>query len=359
MNIMLLTTSLNKGGAERVAVSLANELCKNNKITIVQFNDAKPQYEISNAVLVKSVHIDHKSVLKKIWYRIKQIQNIVKKNNIDIIIAFSMQLSIYPILAKLGCNVKVIASEHSNPYYRRRSKCMKILMSLVLPYADGYIFLTEEGRNYYGTKIRSKSAIIPNPLTSSGLPKRLIDFEQRDVNKICSVGSLRIVKDHDTMLRAFSIIHKKVPNVVLHIYGEGEEKERLLDLCLKLDIHENVIFEGIVDDIYSAIENSYIFIQTSVSESWGCALQEAMACGIPCISTDCDFGPRKMIVNGENGFLVEVKNYEAVAEYILLLISNKKMAKRISENAFNTRKQYSIERISQCYKEYLQQVMYL
>ena len=356
MNIMLLTTTLNKGGAERVAVSLANQLCKTNGVIIVKLSDSKPQYTIADRIVVESIHIDNGNVLSKVIYRVKEIQNVVNKYKIDVIITFSMQLSMYPIVAKLGCNVKVVASEHSNPYYRRRSKVMEFFMSLILPHADGYIFLTEEGRDFYGKRIASKSAIIPNPLSSVGLPAELIDFSLRDPNKICAVGSLRAVKDHDTMLRAFSIVHKEKPNVLLHIYGEGEEKARLMELCRKLDIKDNVIFEGIVDDIYSSIGNSYVFVQTSVSESWGCALQEAMACGIPCVSTDCDFGPRKMIVDGESGFLVEVKDFEAVAKCIILLLQDEELSKRMSNNAFKTREQYSIERISKRYEEFLQKV---
>lgn len=354
---MLLTTTLNKGGAERVAVSLANEMAKRNKVIITTLNDDQPKYKVSDEVALESVCVKKGNLLKKIRQRIKRIQGIVKKYNIDVIITFSMQLAMYPIMAKRACGVKVIACEHSNPYYRRRSKSTEFFMSLLLPHADGYVFLTEEGRDYYGPKIAAKSAVIPNPLSKEGFPDDVIDFENRDPRKICAVGSLRPVKDHETMLRAFSIVHRAVPDAVLHIYGEGKDKEKLVELCDQLDIKDCVVFEGVVDDIYAAIEDSRVFIQTSVSESWGCALQEAMACGIPCVSTDCDFGPRKMIKNGYNGYLAEIKKPEQVAEKVITLLKDSTTARRISENAIKTRGEYSIETISRRYEDYLQSVI--
>lgn len=329
----------------------------NHNVIMTSFSDTKPQYQISDKVIVESVNIGQGSFPKVIRHRVKQIQDLVNKHSIDVIVAFSMQLSLYPIMAKFGHNVRVVACEHSNPYYRRRSKSMEFFMSLLLPHADGYVFLTEEGRDFYGSKIASRAAVIPNPLTTTGLPEKVIDFELRNPNKICAVGSLRPVKDHETMLRAFSLVHKAVSKAVLHIYGAGDEKERLSALCNQLSITEYVVFEGLVDDIYAAIEDSYAFVQTSVSESWGCALQEAMACGIPCVSTDCDFGPRKMIKNGENGFLVEIRNPEAVAKSIITLLSDRELARRISDNAIKTRFNYSVEIISSRYQDYLQQVV--
>lgn len=352
MNIVFIVTGLRIGGAERVAVQLANYLSKSHNLQIVQFDNNDPMYTVAPTVKITNIHYQTGNKIFDIYHRIKHIRKIFIQDRIDIALCFSLSVALYSIIAGLFYNkTKVISAEHTNPYNRNDGKLFKLLVNMILPLSDGVVFLTSECRDYFNKRIRKKSYIIPNPITVDNLPLNPIDVDYRDKTKITSVGSLRKVKDFKTLLLSFKLIKEKYNDKHLYIYGEGEDREKLINFAKELHIEDATHFMGNVDDIYSNIKDSYLYIQTSISESWGCSIQEALACGLPVISTDCNFGPRKMIVDGKNGFLVPIKDYKKIAEKADLIYSDESLTRNLSSEAVKIREKYSIEIIAKKYIE--------
>ena len=136
-----------------------------------------------------------------------------------------------------------------------------------------------------------------------------------------SIGNLRLQKNYTTMIKAFNIF-KKNPNAILKIFGDGPEKNSLLELIKELKIQKNVILKGYCDYEFTAKELSktYIYLQSSISEGLPKSLLEALSSGCPVVTTDAG-GCKEISKNF--GFCVEKNNPNQFAEAIIQLYENK------------------------------------
>jgi len=151
---------------------------------------------------------------------------------------------------------------------------------------------------------------------------------------IACIGSLQKRKAQDDAIKAISIAKKHIPNIKLLIVGEGTEKYKnyLKELTLNLNVKDKVIFVGFRKDISPILSKSKILLMPSWKEPYGRVVLEAMAFGIPVIGVNSG-GTKEQIVDGITGFLVPPKNSEKIAERIIYLYKNPKIAKKISKNA--------------------------
>ena len=151
-------------------------------------------------------------------------------------------------------------------------------------------------------------------------------------------------KNQELLISAFNDIPKnKRRGYILEIYGEGARRRTLQDMINRLGLNENVFLRGKTDDVARVLNNSRIFVLSSLYEGLPNALLEAMALGLPCISTDCPCGgPRSLIKDNENGLLVENKNEGALSEAICKLINNDGLRKKIAKNALLIRESNDI-----------------
>jgi glycosyltransferase involved in cell wall biosynthesis len=134
------------------------------------------------------------------------------------------------------------------------------------------------------------------------------------------------------------------------ILGEGQEELRLKRLAQALHLEQNVSFLGFQPNPFKFFARSTLFVLPSISEGFGNVLVEAMACGVPVISTDCPVGPREIIQNGYNGILVPPKNPDLLAEAMYGLLSNKNERERLSQNALKNLRQYDVNTIVSRYE---------
>jgi glycosyltransferase involved in cell wall biosynthesis len=122
------------------------------------------------------------------------------------------------------------------------------------------------------------------------------------------------------------------PSTYLQIYGEGGKREELNALIESLELQDKVFLMGNVSDVIDKIKDAAVFCLPSNYEGLSNALLEAMTLGIPCVSTRCA-GADEYIVDGENGFLVEVKNVNALSEKVIWCIENPSEVEKMSQNA--------------------------
>ena len=140
---------------------------------------------------------------------------------------------------------------------------------------------------------------------------------------VVAAGRLVEEKDFPTLLRAFALVRdKKIAQLV--ILGDGTLRSVLQKLADDLSIGDSVRFEGMVPNVYSYFSRSSVFVLSSKREAFGNVLIEALACGVPCVATRCSSGgPQEILANGEYGRLVDIGDYEAMAEAILKSIDEK------------------------------------
>lgn len=347
------------GGAERMISSLANYYAEQEEIeVIIGVLDKNPSfYRLHPNVELLNLYELHQS--KNIWQSIKNTIIIIIRTRQafkdwcpDYVICFSIKQLVFALVAKSFLKIKIIGSERNNPnhYHDPFWNSMK---KVATPFADGFIFQTEGAREYYPQRVQQKSAVIPNGILVDNFPTTILPPSERIPGSICAVGRLHEQKDYHTLINAFAVFVQTHPLYSLTIYGEGIERERLEQLIKKLKLEDKVILAGRIQNVIQEISKRKIYVLSSKFEGMPNTLMEGMACGCACISTDCNYGPRDLIVDGENGILVPVGDIDAMAAAMHKLASNKELLNKISYNASNIRNTHSMDGIGERYLEFL------
>ncbi len=164
---------------------------------------------------------------------------------------------------------------------------------------------------------------------------------KKDCSWIVTACRLNTQKDFSTLLRAFRIVRENIISK-LFIIGEGELKEDIKKLSVELNIDKDVIMTGFHENPFAYISRGDVFVLSSFYEGFGNVIVEAMALGIPVVSTDCPSGPGEIITDGENGFLVPVGDFKEMAVKCLLLLNNSDIKKSVSRNGQKRAADFSI-----------------
>lgn len=154
--------------------------------------------------------------------------------------------------------------------------------------------------------------VIPNCVPDARIPPAP-DFPSKDACKAICITRLSEEKNLGAMLHAFAIVVRKNKAATLDIYGVGDDRDKLVELASELGLADNVFFKGYVADIDAAYRSALVGIQTSNTEGFSLSLLEAMFHGVPMVAFDCNFGPRDIIADGVDGFLVEPGDIESLA----------------------------------------------
>jgi len=148
------------------------------------------------------------------------------------------------------------------------------------------------------------------------------------------VKYLEPIYDIPLLINAFTILHNIRPKTILHIYGDGKLKNEMVELCKANGIEKNVIFFGTIPntEVSKAINSMDVFVNCSKQESFGVAIVEAMACGVPVVATDCE-GYKEIIENKKDGIIIERREPKLLADAILFLLDNQDIAQEMTINA--------------------------
>ena len=164
---------------------------------------------------------------------------------------------------------------------------------------------------------------------------------------IVAVGRLSKEKGFDDLLKIFKSVNSSYPDWKLNIVGDGDMKDSLLSLAKELKLGDKVIFHGYQNKGYinNLLLDSSIYVMTSLTESFGLVLIEAMSYKIPCISYTSAQGANEIIDDGINGFLIKNRDEKEMINKIKLLIEDEKLRKKLGNKAKEKAKEYSGENI--------------
>ena len=355
MKIAFVCLNMEKGGAERVIATLANELSNSNDVFIMTLMNGESSYELDSKV--RKISIDGSNCkydnrikinLKKVsLMRSRRLRKELERENPDVIIAFlpepSLRVMLVSKFSRKIRKIPIIVSVRNDPRQEYKNTLIRRLAKVLYKDVDGMVYQTEEAKNYFKNIIKTTSqVVISNPISNSILLKPKADGRRKNV--IVTVGRLEEQKNQELLISAFNDIPKnKRRGYILEIYGEGARRRTLQDMINRLGLNKNVFLRGKTDDVARVLNNSRIFVLSSLYEGLPNALLEAMALGLPCISTDCPCGgPRSLIKDNENGLLVENKNEGALSEAICKLINNDGLRKKIAKNALLIRESNDI-----------------
>ena len=355
MKIVFYTASLGKGGAERVLNHLSNYFSGKNDVTVI-LERPLIEYKVDDNVkiitLEKNLNKSYNFITKKLrfltyYFKLKKH---LKKIKPDVIVGFLAVPAFTALLAKPKKS-KMIVSVRNDPKSEYTTFLKKFLMKSLYPKADGFVFQTKEAQDYFKNIISCKQTIIFNPISSDFLHTKCVDNRE---NKIVSVGRLHWQKNYPLLIDAFEVISKKYNNYKLFIFGEGEERKKIEELIDSKNLSDKIVLAGNVNNVKDNIINSKLFVMTSDFEGMPNSLIEAMVLGLPVISTDCPCGgPRELILNEENGMLVEVGNKEALVNAMDKILSNEKFASYLGDNAKNIIKKVDPNYIDNQWEEFI------
>lgn len=174
---------------------------------------------------------------------------------------------------------------------------------------------------------------------------------------IIGVGRLSKEKGFNYLIRAVEILIKKYKkDINLLLVGDGNQKQELIKLAENLRIKNNIFFLGWQENIFKFLEKSDIFVLSSLREGLPRVLIEAMACGIPVVSTNCKFGPPEILKNGKYGVLVRTNDAKDLARGILKLLNNPTLRKKYSKLGKERAKKFSIDKAVKKYEKLFKEV---
>ncbi|MEV6654318.1 glycosyltransferase family 4 protein [Streptomyces sp. NPDC051219] len=168
---------------------------------------------------------------------------------------------------------------------------------------------------------------------------------------VVAAGRLASEKQYEVLISAFAKVVAQRPDWDLRIYGWGPHKEALRRHIDKLRLYNSVFLMGPHSPIEPEWAKGAIAASTSKGESFGMTLVEAMRCGLPVISTDCDYGPREILKDGEDGLLVPVGDVGAVASALLKLIDDEPLRRRMSKAAVRNARRFDPGHVTKQYEE--------
>lgn len=320
-------------------------------ILVTSFRDTW-EYEVSP--LVKRVVLEpeesKENVIIKNIKRIYGLRKVCKAEKADILISFMAEPNIRAIIAASGLRTKSIISVRADPQIEYQGKLGVMVKHFVLPLADGCVFQTAGAKTQFTKKLQEKSKIIYNVVRNEFFDVR----RNKEPMYIITCGRLDKMKNHEMLINAYSMI-KTEHTPKLMIYGEGSERENLESLINELGLGNDTELVGQSNEIESVLQNAKLFVLTSNSEGMPNALMEAMAAGVPCISTDCPPGaPRELFGEILKDYLVPVGDTLCLAEKMRMVLNTKN---DIGTQFKNQAQLFRQEKVYAEWKNYVMEVM--
>lgn len=318
------------GGAERQILMLSNFLAENgNEVHLVILNEFNTRYTISDHVIRHDLSYKEHGRLR-IFKRWRLLYETLKQIKPDVTINYNFQSVYFEAVMPKKVSGKIVYSERGDPYDKEYSGLLGILRTLSFKRTDGFVFQSEGARDYFSERVRKRSVVIHNPVS---IPTERYPEQVVREKKIVNVGRLHPQKNQKLLLEAFAEVHQSFPDYKLEIYGDGKLQDDLNKHIESLGLRECATIYPSRKDIWDYIYNASLFVLTSDYEGMPNVLMEAMALGVPCISTDCrPGGARTLIEEGENGYIVQLRDVKALVSKINFLLTNKDVAERIAMN---------------------------
>jgi glycosyltransferase involved in cell wall biosynthesis len=244
-------------------------------------------------------------------------------------------------------NAKSIATEHiarkSLPF------TSKFLQRLSYPFLDCVVVLSQSAKNEY--PFSKNLVVIPN-----SLPFDSIEQSELNHKTILTVGRLSYEKGIDRLLEVASLLNGKCDDWSIKIFGNGDIEDELREEVVKKGLSNFVFIHNAVINIQKEYLESAIYLMTSRFEAFPMVLLEAKSCGLPVIAYDCPEGPREIVNDGVDGFLIENGNVKDMAKKVLTLINDIDLRKTMGLNARNSLSKYKEQSISTLWFDLLNRI---
>lgn len=306
--------------------------------------------------------------VKKLLLSIHLVGSYLNREKPAVLISANERVNIVALLAKkiYRSKTKIIISVHINNSEAIASEGASFYKRMIISiarwtykWADRVVAVSKGVADDVAELFsvpREKIDIIYNPIVNPTLNEKMNEsvehpwLNQDSYPVIIGMGRLIRQKDFSTLIRSLVEVKKEIPEAKLMILGEGKERKKLESEIKNLNLEKDVTMPGYVNNPYSYLKQSSIFVLSSAWEGFGNVTVEAMATGTPVVSTDCRSGPGEILENGKYGCLVPVGDYKKMAKAIIDTLHKPVEAQLLVEKA----NEFNVERAISSYLDIIE-----
>ena len=345
--VLLITPSIHMGGMQNAMVNLANGFAiAGLKVEMYALFKLEHFFKLDNRVQFSESPKPPEcyNVMTRMISILTNVRKVIKKSDSQTVIVYGKFYSALTLLASLGLKKRIFISDRVSPLYKD-PLYVELITSMIYFFImpAGIIAQTNISATCQRQRFRNDLPIevIPNPV------REINHYDYEKEKKVLAVGRFGdYLKGFDRLIEAWGKVD--APDWKLVFAGGFESDDPALGKRAKaLKVYDTIVFSGKVNNIDELYARSSIFVIPSRSEGFPNALAEAMSAGLACVSFDFIAGPRDMIRDGYNGYLVTSGDIDALANKIQYLIEHEAERKTVSHNATEIKDVLSLERIIQ------------
>jgi len=352
--ICIVTTSLANGGAERFSAELSFLLTKLGFQVHILMTKDKIDYDYTGTIFNLQKELTYK---ENNFLKVKLLKAYLKKNQFTYIIDnrtrnnFFKELVLYKYIFIKSKVIPVVHSCNLKNYFPKYKLLAKIVYSKIYK----IIAVSKEIENEIKEKFRLKNVTqIYNSIDISKIIKASNMPLEINENYILAYGRIdEKVKNYSLLIKAYKQSNLIKKGIKLIILGDGEDINFLKALADKLSLTGSIIFLSFTSNPFPYVKRAIFTVLTSRNEGFPMVLVESLACETPVISVDCKSGPKEIVLNEQNGLLVENYNAKALANAFDRLIDDKKLYLQCKQNTQKTIKHLEVNEISLKWKDLL------
>lgn len=363
MKLLYIVPSINdEGGVARVLSAKTNYLIEKwgYEIHILTQNKGNSSlfYFFNPKIVLHDMILEGNKMNYLLNYK-NELQKHCKQINPDVIIVADNGLKAYLAPPFLDKKTPLVFESHGSKFIVEQKQSEHVWSKLKMQFK---LFIKEFGAKKYTHFVAlsdeslkewhiTNGVVITNPLCDS--PQKLSNQSSK---KVIAVGRHAYEKGFDNLLKIWKKVVEIYPDWILEIYGKSDEKFELQELAENLNLTENIVFHEPVQNIIEKYSEASFYLMTSRFEGFGMVLIEAMAAGLPCVAYDCPCGPRNIINNGKNGFLIQNNNEKYYINAVKTLIEDKELRISMGETAKSVVKKYDIDEIMQRWNQFFMEI---
>lgn len=345
MKIVFVLPDMPGGGSERVVAMLANEYVElGYQVAILLFAGNQTAYKLDDRVevIIAGEESSGSPIIR--LKRLFKMRNYYRENKNCYIFSFCVMGTVFSVLSAWRLPHRLLVSERNDPTRIKHQK----LRNWAYRRAEVLVFQTEDMKKCFPQDIQRKSVVIPNPVGTE-MPNPYIGIRKK---RVTSAARLKPQKNHKLLIEAFAEFVKEYCEYELHIFGVGELEGELKAQVKKLDLGNKIIFRGFSSNVKEEIRDSAMFVLSSNYEGISNSMIEALAMGVPVISTDCPVGGSAAYIQNEvSGILIPVGDKDALVQAMKRVAGDPKWAEELGRNAVKIKEVYSLSKIAHRFLE--------
>lgn len=358
MKLLYLTDQVYlHGGVEKVLSQKTNYIAEvlGDEVIIVTYRQQmnQPIYSFSNKIKFIDLEVNydivksyfHPANLKKTPHHFSSLKKIIQQEKPDVIISCNFGPDFY-FLPYLEKRIPKIKEFHSSRYFygsnlvSLKAKLLNRLSAIIEKKYHHIVVLNESEISYYKNE---NIAVIPNPTELS------TESAVLNSKKIMAAGRISPVKNFGDLIDSFARLSREFPDWELHFFGEdyiGTQRE-LEEKIKGYGLRDQIKFMGTSSNLKKEMQNYSIYAMTSETECFPMVLLEALSVGLPVISYDAPTGPKHILKNVEDSFLVPYKNLDIFTEKLMNLMQNQSLRQKMGRKGKENIKRFNIEIVMQ------------